>query len=239
MKCVLITGGAGGIGLGCASYFAGKGWSVFIADINGEACPEAARSIDGADFAVTDVASEESVKACVERCVKRFGRIDALINNAGTANPFTEPVESLSLEEWNRVIGVNLTGAFLMTKHCVPYLRKTNGSIINMASTRAFQSEKNSESYAASKGGLAALTHASAVSLGPDVRVNCICPGWINVSGYRTSERDHAQHPAGRVGKAEDIASLAYYLVSDEAKFITGQSFTADGGMTVKMIYED
>ncbi|MCD8490613.1 MAG: SDR family oxidoreductase [Geovibrio sp.] len=84
------------------------------------------------------MASEESVKACVERCVKRFGRIDALINNAGIANPFTEPVESLSLEEWNRVIGVNLTGAFLMTKHCVPYLRKTNGSIINNGFHKGF-----------------------------------------------------------------------------------------------------
>ncbi|QAR32490.1 SDR family oxidoreductase [Geovibrio thiophilus] len=238
-KCVLITGGAGGIGLGCALYFADKGWSVFIADINGEAGRDAAQKIGGADFALTDVASEESVKACVEKCVLRFGRIDALINNAGIADPFTEPLEKLSLERWSRIISVNLTGAFLMTKHCAAHLRRANGGIINMASTRAFQSEKNSESYAASKGGLLSFTHASAVSLGPDVRVNCICPGWINVSGYQTSERDHSQHPAGRVGKAEDIASLAYYLVSDEAKFITGQSFTADGGMTVKMVYVD
>ncbi len=238
-KCVLITGGANGIGLGCASYFTLKGWAVFIADINGGACAEAVKAMPEAGFAVADVSSEADVRECVEKCMGRFGRIDALINNAGIADPFTEPLENLNLEDWNRVIGVNLTGAFLMTKHCVPFLRKAGGSVVNISSTRAFQSEKNSESYAASKGGLLALTHASAVSLGPEVRVNCICPGWINVSGYKTSERDRAQHPAGRVGKAEDIASLAYYLVSEEAGFITGQSFTVDGGMTVRMIYED
>ncbi|HAL86930.1 MAG TPA: oxidoreductase [Deferribacteraceae bacterium] len=238
-ECVLITGGAQGIGLACALYFAEKGWSVFIADINENACISASDRVRGSSFAVTDVADEDSVRSAVEKCSGRFGRIDALINNAGIASPYADPLDKLSLEHWNRIISVNLTGAFLMTKHCVPFLRKNCGSVINMASTRALQSEKNSESYAASKGGLLAFTHAAAVSLGPEIRVNSISPGWINVSGWDTTEADHAQHPAGRVGKGEDIASLAYYLASKEAGFITGQNFTADGGMTVKMIYED
>jgi NAD(P)-dependent dehydrogenase (short-subunit alcohol dehydrogenase family) len=120
------------------------------------------------------------------------------------------------------------------------------GSIVNIASTRALQSEANTEAYSASKGGVVALTHALAVSLGPDIRVNCISPGWIAVDDWKKSARrkqpvlrpeDHAQHPVGRVGHPEDIAALAAYLISSKASFITGQNFVVDGGMTKKMIY--
>ena len=183
----------------------------------------------------------------VAEALRWGGRLDAVINNAGIANPETGPIEELSLDQWQRRLDVNLTGPFLVTKHAVPHLRKTKGAIVNMASTRALQSEPDTEAYAATKGGIVALTHALAVSLGPDVRVNCISPGWIDTRAWQggaepvepLSENDHLQHPAGRVGQPGDIASLVAYLISPEASFITGQNFVADGGMVRKMIYEE
>jgi NAD(P)-dependent dehydrogenase (short-subunit alcohol dehydrogenase family) len=182
-----------------------------------------------------DVSREASVRACVRAVLRRFGRLDALINNAGIADPSGRPIEKLSLGEWNRKIGVNLTGVFLMTKHCTPHLRKAGGAIVNIASTRALQSEPDTEAYAAAKGGVVALTHALAMSLGPRVRVNCISPGWIAKTGL--SRKEHAQHPAGRAGRPEDIGEMIAFLISDAAGFITGQNFVVDGGMTRKMIY--
>jgi NAD(P)-dependent dehydrogenase (short-subunit alcohol dehydrogenase family) len=171
----------------------------------------------------------------VRQVVKRFGRLDALVNNAGIASPGNGPVEKLALTQWNRRIGVNLTGAFLMTKHAAPHLRRVRGAIVNIASTRALQSEPDTEAYAASKGGLVALTHALAMSLGPQVRVNCVSPGWIAHAPVK--KRDHAQHPVGRVGRPEDVAELVAFLISDAAGFATGQNYVLDGGMTKKMIY--
>jgi len=168
------------------------------------------------------------------------------VNNAGLADPVTGAVEDLSLAEWQKRLDVNLTGPFLMAKHSVPHLRLTRGAIINIASTRAVQSEANTEAYAATKGGLVALTHALAVSLGPEIRVNCISPGWIDTREPEAgkepeplSARDHAQHPAGRVGKPDDIAAMVHYLISPQAGFITGQNIVVDGGMVRKMIYEE
>ncbi|HAC30043.1 MAG TPA: oxidoreductase, partial [Marinobacter hydrocarbonoclasticus] len=151
------------------------------------------------------------------------------------------------LEQWQRRMDVNLTGPFLVSKHAIPHLRKARGVIVNMASTRALQSEPDTEAYAATKGGLVALTHALAISLGPEIRVNCISPGWIDTRDWQGSEQaveplseaDHQQHPAGRVGSPEDIASLVAYLISSEAGFVTGQNFVVDGGMTRKMIYHE
>jgi NAD(P)-dependent dehydrogenase (short-subunit alcohol dehydrogenase family) len=167
--------------------------------------------------------------------VRRFGRLDALVNNAGIASPGNGPVEKLALAEWNRRIGVNLTGAFLMTKHAAPHLRRARGAIVNIASTRALQSEPDTEAYAASKGGLVSLTHALAMSLGPQVRVNCVSPGWIAHTPVK--KKDHAQHPVGRVGRDQDVAELVAFLLSDAAGFATGQNYVLDGGMTKKMIY--
>jgi NAD(P)-dependent dehydrogenase (short-subunit alcohol dehydrogenase family) len=174
--------------------------------------------------------------------------LDLLVNNAGIADPFTGPVEALSLEAWRRRIDVNLTGAFLCARAAVPGLRARRGAIVNIASTRAFQSEPHCEAYAAAKGGLVALTHALAVSLGPEIRVNAVAPGWIEVrdrakASRRTApeqgEADRAFHPVGRIGSPEDVAALVAWLTSGEAGFMTGQTLALDGGVSRRMVWPE
>lgn len=248
-KVSLITGGGQGIGKAVARRFLRGGMRVFIAEIDEEAGQETEKELAALGeirFMRTDVSDEGMVKNAVEDCVQRFGRIDSLVNNAGSFLGMGTPLTELGLDDWNRVLSVNLTGAFLCTKHCAPHLAERRGAVINIASTRAYMSEKDTFAYSASKGGLVSLTHCLAISLGPLIRVNCISPGWIDVTSLRKSAArtdsgltlgDHSQHPAGRVGTPEDIASLAAFLVSPEASFITGASMIADGGMTRKMIY--
>ena len=248
-KVALVTGGAQGIGKGITEHFLGLGMKVVIADIDEEAGLETLNELNcpaRLKFVRTDVSSESDAKNAVGKTVEYYGGIYALINDAGIANPGGAPPDELSLESWNRVIGVNLTGSFLMAKFAIPHLKKSKGAIVNISSTRSIQSEPNTEAYAATKGGILALTHALAVSLSGKVRVNCISPGWIDVSGmrkkstrkkYELTQADHEQHPAGRVGKAEDISEMAAFLISEKAGFITAQNFIVDGGMTRKMIY--
>jgi len=251
LPVILITGGAQGIGKGIAAYFLNKGWRVVVLDLDAEAikaCRQDFGNPDNLLLIETDVSREPDVASAVAEAVKWGERLDAMVSNAGIADPETGPIELLELAQWQRRIDVNLTGAFLMAKHTVPHLRQSRGSIVNMASTRALQSEPHSEAYAASKGGLIALTHALAMSLGPDVRANSISPGWIDVSAWQAhapsepqplSASDHNQHPSGRVGTPNDVAAMVAYLVSPEAGFVTGQNFVIDGGMTRKMIYEE
>jgi NAD(P)-dependent dehydrogenase (short-subunit alcohol dehydrogenase family) len=225
-KVALVTGAARGIGRATALALAARGWDVAVADV---------RASHELFFVKADVSREADVRACVRAVLRRFGRLDGLVNNAGIARAHTGPVEKLRLREWNRRIGVNLSGAFLMAKHAAPHLRRAHGAIVNIASTRALQSEPDTEPYAAAKAGLVGLTHALAMSLGPEVRVNCVSPGWI--AHQPVSRRDHSQHPVGRVGRDEDVADLVAYLLSDAAGFVTAQNFVIDGGMTRKMIY--
>jgi NAD(P)-dependent dehydrogenase (short-subunit alcohol dehydrogenase family) len=149
-----------------------------------------------------------------------------------------KPISELSLAEWSAVLATNLTSTFLLVRAAQTLLAASHGAVVTIASTRAHMSEPNTESYSASKGGLLAMTHALSISLGPAIRVNCISPGWIDTRGEPLAQTDHAQHPAGRVGRPEDVAALVSYLVGPEAGFVTGAEFTIDGGMTRKMIYD-
>jgi len=230
----LVTGGRQGIGRAIADRLARDGWRVVVADRDP---PEEAKAAFPHRFVNADVGEEAAVGRLIGDIGAREGRLDGLVCNAGFM--IRKPIEELSLGEWNAVISTNLTSTFLLARAAAPLLRQAGGAILTIASTRAHQSEPNTESYAASKGGLLALTHTLAVSLGPAIRVNCISPGWIDTKADPLSAEDHAQHPVGRVGRPEDIASLASWLLGPESGFVTGAEFLSDGGMTRKMIYAE
>lgn len=248
-KVALVTGGGQGIGKAIARTLLERGMRVVVAESDAEAGNETEqeyRALGDIAFVETDVAREADVRRALDQAEARFGGLDALVNNAGIN--IVKPIHELTLEEWRRVIDTNLTGSMLFAKYAAPALKARNGAIVNIASTRAVMSEPNTESYAASKGGIVALTHALAASLGPEIRVNCISPGWIDVSDWKKSAKrkkaalrpeDHAQHLAGRVGRPEDIAALVAYLIGPDAGFVTGANFVVDGGMTRKMIYAE
>jgi NAD(P)-dependent dehydrogenase (short-subunit alcohol dehydrogenase family) len=186
-----------------------------------------------------DVAIGETATGAVREVLRGYGRIDAIVSNAGIM--LRKPIRQLTVTEWHRVLDVNLTATFLLVRAAEPALRASRGAVVTIASTRALMSEPHTESYSASKGGLVALTHALAVSLAPDVRVNCVSPGWIETQDYGALRRkDHSQHPAGRVGKPQDVAEIVTFLLDPERSgFVTGANFVIDGGMTRKMIYEE
>jgi NAD(P)-dependent dehydrogenase (short-subunit alcohol dehydrogenase family) len=228
----VVTGGAHGIGAAIAARLARDGWRVLVADRDANtAAPVSGRCV------VCDVADETAVGTLIAGVAAEEGRLDALVCNAGIN--IRKPIARLALAEWSRVIGTNLTSTFLLTRAGEAMLRAATGAVVTIASTRAHMSEADTEAYAASKGGLVALTHALSISLAPDVRVNCISPGWIFTKGDPPRPADHAFHPAGRVGTAEDVAALVAFLVGPESGFITGAEFIVDGGVTRKMIYPE
>lgn len=243
-----MTGAAQGIGAATSALFAELGARVALLDIDAKAGKRRAAELCGrggdAFFLRCDAGKAGPLIGAVRTALGRLGRLDALINNVGigSGTPFT----SRPRAQWDRVIAVNLSAAYLAAQAAAPKLGKARGSIVNVSSTRALMSEPDTEPYSASKGGLLALTHSLAVTLAGKVRVNAVSPGWIDTSAWRYgakparwTARDHAQHPAGRVGKPEDIAQACLFLCSPEAGFITGQNLVVDGGMTVRMIYED
>ena len=236
-RTAIVTGGAHGIGRGIALRLLGDGWSVLALDVDtaGLAALARAQASPRLDVMTADAGDEGDVERAVQRLRDRTDRLDGLVCNAGIM--IRKPIGTLSLAEWNRVLAVNLTGPFLLARAAAPLLRAGGGAIVTIGSTRARMSEPDTESYAASKGGLLALTHALAVSLGPAVRANCISPGWIDVAGEALRPEDHAQHPAGRVGRVEDVAALAAWLLGGESGFVTGSEFVVDGGMTRRMLY--
>lgn len=250
-KVAAVTGGAQGIGKAVSLAFAKAGYEVAIADTDKEAGLEIVQEIRQAGgkslFMCVNVAKEEDVAKWMKVTYEELGRIDVLVNNAGISRGGS--MLELPISHFDEVIGVNLRGAFLCSQQAAAIMkRQGSGVIINMASTRAHMSEADTEAYSASKGGLLALTHSMAVSLGGyGIRVNAISPGWIETADWQKasqrktpvhSERDRLQHPVGRVGNPKDIAAACLYLSGDQSGFITGQNLVIDGGMTVKMIYE-
>jgi len=252
MKVVAVTGGAQGNGRAIALRFAAVGYAVSITDPDDKAGVEAAAKIEQAGakgiYVPADVSQAEQIERWIEQTVDQLGCPSVLVNNAGIGRraPFLE----LTTTDFDRVIAVNLRGTFLCSQAVARRMvaQRLGGAIINIASTRAFMSEPGTEAYTASKGGIVALTHAMAISLGTHgIRVNCISPGWIETRDWQYtpraqkpghSERDRQQHPVGRVGRPGDIADACFF-VAEQATFMTGQNTTLDGGMSVKMIYAE
>jgi len=252
VRTAVVTGGAQGIGKGVVQHLLAEGWRVAAIDTDAEALRDLAAEMPTHDLCCIegDVADEKAVARAFKtiRYWVDVPGIDLLVSNAGIADPLSGPVEDLSLADWRRWQDSHVTGAFLMVRAAVPLLRARKGAIVLMASTRALQSEPNCEAYATAKGGLCAMAHALAVSLGPDIQVNAVLPGWIETRPWqKASSRekvehrdvDRDQHPAGRVGEPGDIAATVAFLASEGARFITGQQIVVDGGMTRKMIYAE
>ena len=248
-KTIFITGIGNGIGRALAVFYTQLGWRVAGLDPDEEALTELREGLDGDLLLVPgDAGREADVIDTADRLSEWLdgAPLTCLVNNAGIADPYARPLEDLSLADFQSWIDASLTAAFLCSRSCLPFLRRgEGGAIVNISSTRAVMSEPDCFGYAAAKGGLDALTHAMAVSLGPDIRVNAIRPGWIETGPWQKkkdrSNPDHRdidrdQHPVGRIGEPQDIAEAIQYL--HEAGFVTGQHLNVDGGMTAKMIYE-
>lgn len=222
-RVVVVTGGAMGIGRVIAEEFAKEGAHVCVIDIlpNG--------------YFVGDLGDQATLEAFAQKVISDYGRVDVLVNNAP---PAMRGLSECTYEAFNQALRVGVTAPFYLTKLFAPYFAP-GASVINISSSRDRMSQPQTESYTAAKGGIAALTHALAVSLAGRVRVNSISPGWIDTSFAQYEGPDAAQQPAGRVGHPLDIANMVLYLASDKAGFITGENICIDGGMTRQMIYHN
>lgn len=222
-KTAVVTGGANGIGRCIAEQFTRCGARVHVIDL----AP--------GDHYVGDISDPAVLEAFVAEITTGGGKIDYLINNA---LPEMHGIDTCSWEQFNYALQVGVAAPFYLTKLLLPHFAP-GAAIVNLSSTRDRMSQPQTESYTAAKGGIAALTHALAVSLAGRVRVNSISPGWIDTAYTVYEGPDATQQPAGRVGNPLDIANLALYLCSDMAGFITGENICVDGGMTKQMIYHN
>ncbi|WP_226534571.1 SDR family NAD(P)-dependent oxidoreductase [Fictibacillus halophilus] len=242
-RIVLITGAAQGIGKQLAIDFAKAGWTPSLIDFDQhelEKTLSEIREIELNSISITcDVKNPEEIIKAVSETNDKLGGIHCVVNNAGISK-WKSPYE-LSVDEWDEIIQTNLRSVFLFSREAARYMTKTGGgAVINMASTRAFMSEPHSEAYAATKGGIIALTHALAASFSEDhITVNSISPGWIHTGDYSELRKiDNEQHLSKRVGKPSDISRACLFLADQRNNFITGENLIIDGGMTRKMIYE-
>lgn len=242
-KIVIVSGAGSGIGRAISQLYGSMGAIVIIAEKDrnlGKQTEEIIVKNSGqACFYHIDVSKAEDIYHLIDEVEKRFNKIDILVNNAGIAK-WKSPYD-LEIEEWDDILNTNLRSVFLCSREVAKVMRRNKGgSIVNIASTRAFMSEPNSEAYAASKGGIIALTHAMATSLSVDrIRVNAISPGWIETGDYKELRPvDHNQHLSKRVGRPADVARACIYLTKEDNDFINGTNLIIDGGMTKKMIYE-
>ena len=220
-KVAVITGGARGIGRAIADAFVRECAAIHIIDKQ------------PGDWFVGDVSDKETLECFAESIVEKSGHVDYLINNA---LPMMKGIDHCSWEEFSYALAVGVTAPFYLTKLLMPHFAP-GASVINIASSRDRMSQPQTESYTAAKGGIAALTHAMAISLAGKAKVNSISPGWIDTTGSEITGTDALQQPVGRVGKPEDIAEMVLFLCSDKAGFITGENICIDGGMTKLMIY--
>ncbi len=220
-KVVVVTGGAQGIGKCICEEFEKLGAKVCVIDI-----------LDN-PYYVGDIGDKQVLDAFCEKVISDYGHVDYLINNAP---PMFKGIDECTYEEFNYALNVGVTAAFYLTKLFMPYFAE-GASVINISSSRDRMCQPQSESYTAAKGGIAALTHSLAVSLGGKIRVNSISPGWIDNDYTVYDGPDAIQQPAGRVGNPLDIANMVLFLCSDKTGFITGENICIDGGMTRQMIY--
>ena len=220
-KVAVVTGGANGIGKCIADEFRKMGVKVYVID-----------KAEG-DHYVGDISDKAVLEAFTEMVIRENGGIDYLVNNAP---PIMKGINECSYEEFQYALAVGVTAPFYITKLFAPHFRE-GASIVNISSSRDRMSQPQTESYTAAKGGIAALSHALAVSLAGKVRVNSISPGWIDTAYTIYEGPDALQQPAGRVGNPMDIANMVLYLCSDKAGFITGENICIDGGMTKLMVY--
>jgi NAD(P)-dependent dehydrogenase (short-subunit alcohol dehydrogenase family) len=232
---IVVTGGGHGIGKQICLDFIQAGDKVCFIDIDEKQSADFAKEYPNLFYFYGDVADPLALKNFIEYAMEKLHRIDVLVNNACSSNN-KGILSSMTYEEFDYTLSVGLKAPYELSHLCKNELIKNKGRIINIASSRAFQSEPDSEAYASAKGGIVALTHALAISLGPDVLVNCIAPGWINVTNEQEFRReDCAAIPAGKVGTPKDISDMVLFLC--QQNFITGETITVDGGMSKRMIY--
>jgi len=247
-RVALITGGGSGIGLATALAFLREGARVAISDRCRESLNEARQQAAASGHELLtiegDVSRDEDARRMVSETADHLGRIDILFNNAGIL--IEKPVHLLPVEDWDRVIDVNLKGVFLVSRHTIPLmLRQGSGVIVNTGSVNSIVADYGDPAYCASKGGVALLTRAMALDYArSNIRVNAICPGWVETRMFRQEadtrglslddyrERAGREEPIGRIGRPEEIAALVVFLASDESSFVTGSLMVIDGGMT-------
>jgi len=240
-KVAVVTGGAKGIGAGIVKSFVAEGARVVVADKD----EAAGKRIAGkqVSFCITDVSSGSSVQAMITFTIKKYGRLDVLVNCAGYH--ISKSVEDTSEEEWDFIISTNLKSTFLCSKYAIPHLRKAKGSIINISSMVGLVGQSNAGAYSASKGGQIAMTKGMALDFAKDgIRVNAICPGWVEtplVEDWFDQQPDPktarkyilSVHPLGRIATIEEIGTAAVFLASKDASFVTGVALPVDGAVTL------
>jgi NAD(P)-dependent dehydrogenase (short-subunit alcohol dehydrogenase family) len=241
-KAAIVTGGGSGIGRAIAAAFLGEGASVAVCGRDAHKLQQAAAELGPQCLAVTaDVSHADDVKKLVDQTVQKFKRLDILVNNAGILLAGT--AESLTDEQWDQTYNINVRGVWQLSRAALPHMRTAGrGSIINIGSVLSSLGARNRVAYAASKGAVLAITRAMALDhAAENIRINCICPGIVEtelVAAFNLDEKARQQriaaHPVGRFGQPEDIAGLAVFLASDEASWITGAAFPADGGYSAQ-----
>ena len=242
-KVAIITGGSRGIGFQTAKIFSENGANVIVCSKNSDQLEIAANQLKNTIPIAADIRNENEVQNVIEKTIKKFGKLDILINNAGIF-PRIKQLHEISEMEWNEVLDVNLTGQFRFTKFAIPYLKKTAGSIVNVSSDAGLKAYEgfNADAYSASKAALVILTKCWALEYSKyKIRVNCVCPGVVDTDmtkPFLKTEKDREfmdnDHPIGRIGTPEEVAKSILFLASNDSAWTTGAVFAVDGGQSIK-----